>query len=329
MFINKRILLPALLAATAMMAFGQEPGPEAAQELSAGKSDLSHHRYDDAAKHFKKAIKLEHESCSSCFVWLLRTQLGQGKLDDALKNGEQALKTAHSDRERAEASLYRGVIFSRMANGKADKLKAAEEAFRDAAAANPECTDCKFDLGFVLLKEGKDNDGVAVLQAVLPEYKNEPKQREIQRFIADPSRARKDFAPEFSARLSNGQEVSLDTLRGKVVLLDFWGAWCPPCRESVPTLREISGKADASKVIVISIDEGDSKEKWSQFVQKNGMTWGQIYDEDHSLVDIFAVNTFPHYFLLNKDGIIVHKFSGWSHGELAILNKAIESALKE
>jgi peroxiredoxin len=180
-----------------------------------------------------------------------------------------------------------------------------------------------------LLKESKDAEGVEVLKAVLPEYQNTPKEQEIRRFISDPSRARKDFAPEFSARLSNGQEVSLASLQGKVVLLDFWGAWCGPCRQSVPVLKEISGKMDPARVAVISIDEGDSPEKWRQFVEKNGMTWSQVYDEDHSLMDAFAVHTFPHYFLLNKDGIILRKFSGWERGELSLLKKAIEDALRE
>ncbi len=168
-----------------------------------------------------------------------------------------------------------------------------------------------------------------MLKSVLPEYRNSPREHEIQRFLTDTTRARKTFAPEFSAKLSTGQEVNLDSLQGKVVLLDFWGSWCGPCRESVPVLKEISGKMDTSKVAVISIDEGDSQDKWSQFVQKNRMTWGQIYDEDHSLMEAFAVHSFPHYFLLSKDGIILRTFGGWNHGELSELTRAIESALKE
>ncbi len=77
------------------------------KELSAGQADFARHDYDDAAKHFKKASKLEHESCSECFIWLLRAEIGLGKTDDALKSADMALKTAQSDRQRANAQLYR------------------------------------------------------------------------------------------------------------------------------------------------------------------------------------------------------------------------------
>jgi thiol-disulfide isomerase/thioredoxin len=207
-------------------------------------------------------------------------------------------------------------------------LANAETAFRAAMAANADCSECKFDLGLVLLRESKDQEGVEVFKAVLPEYKGSLQQAEIKRFIADPSRARKKFAPEFSVRTSAGQEITIDSLSGKVVLLDFWGTWCPPCRDSVPVLKELAAKNDASKVMVISIDEGDPSEKWAEFVQKNGMTWPQVYDEDHSIMKAFSVQTFPHYFLLSKDGIILQTFSGWDNGELFTLKKAIDSALQ-
>jgi len=79
----------------------------------------------------------------------------------------------------------------------------------------------------VLLKESKDAEGVETLKTVAPKFAGTPRGREIQRFIGDPGRIRKHYAPEFSAKLSNGQEINLDTFAGKVVLLDFWGTWCP------------------------------------------------------------------------------------------------------
>ena len=325
----KKLLLLLALPAAVCVAWGQASTPEAEKELATGRIEHGRHDYEAAAKHFKKAIKLEHDECSECYVWLVRSEIGMNKLSNALKNADRALGTAHSDRQRANAQLYRGVIFHRMAASDKDKLKDAEEAFRAAVNANAECAECKFDLGLVLLKEGKDSEGIEVLQGVLPEYKNDSRERVILRFVADPGRARKQFAPEFSAKLSTGEEINLDVLQGKVVLLDFWGVWCRPCRDSVPVLRELAGKVDTSKVAIISIDEGDSQEKWASFVKQNKMTWGQVYDEDHSLMETFAVPGFPSYFLLSKDGIILRKFSGWSHGELSTLTMAIESALKE
>jgi thiol-disulfide isomerase/thioredoxin len=80
--------------------------------------------------------------------------------------------------------------------------------------------------------------GVEVLKTVAPEFAGTPRGGEIQRFIADPSC--KNYAPEFSAKLKSGGEINLDTLKGKVVLLDFWGTWCAPCPVALPQLKRLA-----------------------------------------------------------------------------------------
>lgn len=302
--------------------------PETEKEISAGKNNFDDHKYEDAVKHFKKANKLEHDQCLSCFVWLLRTHMAMDELKDALKSADRALPLAQKPADVGSIQLYRGVIFNRMAATSKGKLADAEAAFKAAVAANPQCSECKFDLGVVLLKQSKDQEGIDTLTAALPEFRNTPKERQIRKFLADPSRARKNFAPEFSAKLSNGEEINLDKLEGKVVLLDFWGSWCGPCRESVPALKSLAEKVDPEKVVVISVNEGDDNDKWAQFVAKNRMTWPQIYDESGDLADSFSVHSFPHYFILNKDGIIVEMMDGWGPGQDNNIKRAIEKALK-
>lgn len=292
-------------------------------EFAAGKQAVEQDQFADAASHFSKANHLRQDKCFACYVWLARINMAEGKLTQALAETESALTTAASASERASAQLYRGLIL-----GREGDLAQAEVAFMAAAAANPQCVECRFDLGFVLLKESKDAEGVEVLKSVAPEFANTPRGREIQRFIADPSRIRKRFAPEFSARLRNGEEVNLDTLKGKVVLLDFWGTWCSACRVSLPLLKQLATNADPAKVAIVSIDEGDSPKKWAQFIDDNGMTWAQVYDEDRSLYHAFGIDGFPLYFVLSKDGIIVDEFKGWKQNETDEIAAALERALK-
>jgi thiol-disulfide isomerase/thioredoxin len=211
---------------------------------------------------------------------------------------EQALASAASDHERSNAQLYRGVIL-----GRENNLLLAEAAFRAAAASDPACLECSFNLGFVLLKESKDAEGVQVLKGVASQFAGTPREREIQRFIDDPSRVCKDFAPEFSATLRSGEKISLDALKGKVVVLDFWGTWCMACRVSLPLLKSMAASVDPEKVTVISIDEDDMKEQWEQFVDRSRMNWSHVYDGDRSMRRAFAVDGFPRYFVLSKDGI--------------------------
>jgi thiol-disulfide isomerase/thioredoxin len=302
----------------------QTSSPELQRELQAGKQAAEQSNYAEAVTHFMKANQLQQDKCSECYVWLARIEMAEGKLRQALEQADKATTTATTDPQKASAQLYRGIVLSRQS-----KLDQAEVAFKAASVANPACLECRFNLGFVLLKESKDAEGVAVLKAVAPEFAGTSRGREIQRFIADPSRIRKYYAPEFSARLNTGEEVNLDTLKGKVVLLDFWGTWCAPCRVSLPLLKDLAAKVDPAKVAIVSIDEGDSKENWERFVEKNGMNWFQVYDGDRSLFRAFGVDGYPRYFILSKDGIILEEFKGWNQNGEATISDAISRALKQ
>jgi thiol-disulfide isomerase/thioredoxin len=302
----------------------QTPDGDFERELQAGKTAAGQSNYADATKHFNKANELKQEKCSECYVWLARLDMGAGSLQPALTLTEKAVATAGNNSERASAQLYRGVVL-----GRQGKLPEAEAAFKAASIANPACVECRFNLGFVLLKESKDAEGVAVLKTVASAFAGTPRGHEIERLIANPGRIRKNYAPEFSAKLSTGEEINLDTLKGKVVLLDFWGTWCEPCRISLPLLKDLAAKVDPAKVAIISIDEYDAKTKWQQYIQANDMKWGQVFDGDLSLHNAFAVDGFPRYYVLGKDGLILAEFKGWSQNGESTIADAINWALKQ
>lgn len=302
----------------------QAPDREFEQELEAGKQTALRQEFAAAIEHFTRANALRQGKCSECYVWLARIELAGGKLPDALDYAEKAAATAATGSERSRAQLYRGVLLGRQGD-----LAQAEAAFKSAVSADAACAECKFNLGFILLKELKDTEGVEVLKAVAPQFVGTPRGHEIERLIADPTLIRKDLAPQFSARASNGKEINLDTLKGKVVLLDFWGTWCAPCRVSLPLLKDLASKVDPAKVAIVSIDEGDSKERWERFIRENGMTWTQVYDGDLALHHAFRVDGYPRYYLLSKDGIILNEFKGWSQDGEATIANAINQALAQ
>jgi thiol-disulfide isomerase/thioredoxin len=302
--------------------WAQGRSSEFQSELAAGKQAAAQADYAGAVAHFNNANRLHQEKCSECYVWLARIDLVSEQFEEGLKHVKQALATASGDLERSNAQLYRGVILGREKN-----LLLAEAAFRAAAASDPACLECSFNLGFVLLKESKDAEGVQVLKGVVSQFAGTPREREIQRFIDDPSRVRKDFAPEFSATLRSGEKINLDALKGKVVVLDFWGTWCAACRVSLPLLKSMAASVDSEKVVIISIDEDDPKEQWEQFVNRNRMNWSQVYEGDRSMRHAFAVDGFPRYFVLSKDGIILAQFKGWNQDSDAVIKAAIGQGL--
>lgn len=322
---GSRILFGLLVSFCALLVYGLQAsnsGPE--REISAGKLAAGQGNYKEAVAHFSTANQLAGNKCSECYLWLARIAMAEGNLDDALAKTEKADATASTGPERASAELYQGVILTRRGD-----LAQAEGAFKAASAANPQCTECRFDLGFLLLRESKDSEGVAVLKSVMPQFSDTPRGREIQRFIADPSRIRKNYAPEFSAKLDTGEEINLDTLKGKVVVLDFWGIWCTACREALPQLQNLAATTDPARVAIISVDEGDPQPKWAQYVRRNDMNWPQVYDADRSLYRSFGVDGFPRYYVLSKDGIILDQFKGWNRNAAADIRSAITRALQQ
>jgi thiol-disulfide isomerase/thioredoxin len=312
------VVMPLLLSAT------QGQSTEFQRQLAAGKQAALEADYSSAVAYFNQANHLQQEKCSECYLWLARIDLASGRFDDGLKHVEQALATAVSDHERSSTQLYRGIILARENN-----LLLAEAAFRAAVASDPACLECTFNLGFVLLEQSKDAEGIQVLKGVASRFEGSPRGREIQRFIADPSRVRQKFAPEFSTTLLSGEKINLDALKGKVVVLDFWGTWCTACRISLPLLKDLAARVDPGKVVVISVDEDDPKEQWEQFVQRNRMNWSQVYDGDRSMRRAFAVDGFPRYFVLSKDGIILAQFKGWNQDSDAVIKDAIGQGLAQ
>src|SRR5215469_14331473 len=260
----------------------------AAGKLAAGRGD-----YTEAAKHFVKANELRQGKCSECYVWMARMDIGLGVFSQAVTLTDKAITVAVGAHELAKAQLYRGVALGREGN-----LSEAEAAFREALAADPTCVECKFNLGFVLLKQSKDTEGIAVLKMVASAFAGTSRGDEIERFIKDPSRINKNYAPEFSAKSLTGEDVNLNTLKGKVVLLEFWGTWCTACRVSLPQLKDLASKIDSGKVAIVSVDEYDPKPTWEKYVHENGMNWVQIFDGDLSLHNAFGVDGFPRYYIL-------------------------------
>ncbi len=317
--------LTLLASLCSVLLAAQNLNPEFDREMAAGRQAAESGNYDEAATHLTAANQLRQSKCSECYVWLARIEMAKGNLRQALEHIEKAVVTSTTAPQQAAAQLYRGVVFSRLGD-----LGQAETAFKAASTANPACVECRFNLGFVLLKESKDAEGVAVLKTVAPEFAGTPREREIRRFIADPGRIRRNYAPEFSAKLRSGEEINLDTLSGKVVLLDFWGTWCAPCRASLPLLKDLAAGVDPAKVTIVSVDEGDSREKWDRFVRENNMKWPQVYDgEDRSLYRAFQVDGFPRYVLIGKDGTILREFKGWAQDGEATISEAIAHALRQ
>jgi len=115
-------------------------------------------------------------------------------------------------------------------------------------------------------------------------------------------------APEFSQADSSGNPFSLSSLRGKVVLVDFWASWCGPCRAENPNVvaawKEFSPKG--FEVLGVSLDE--DRGKWLQAVKDDNLAWPQVSDLQgwgNAVSNLYGVNSIPANVLVDQNGMII------------------------
>jgi peroxiredoxin len=138
-------------------------------------------------------------------------------------------------------------------------------------------------------------------------------------------------APDFAvASAANGKgKVALSKLRGKVVLVDFWGTFCEPCKKSFPKLQDLHTKYAASglRIVGISEDEPDEREAIPGFANTYGAKFAVGWDEDKSIARSYKPETMPTSFLIDKNGVVRYAHVGYHDGEEVEVEKEIKELL--
>lgn len=313
------------------LAQAQNASDPVQQALSQGDLYQSKHKYDLAQEAYKKADKASHHTSAEAYLRLAAVDRKLGDFPASLDDTKRALKVAGDDKAlTVRAYLAHAKLLVQTSSKPGDKkLKEAEADVRQALALDPSNTVAHYNLGFILLKQEKDQEGIAELKAftALPGVK-ESDLAEAQRVIANPIRAREPFAPDFSFTSHERQLVSNASLRGKVVLMDFWGTWCPPCRESVPTLQNLQKKYAGRGFELVSVSSDDDEEVWQTFIAAQKMNWTEYIDLSGEMLERFKIESFPTYIVVDKDGVMRFRQSGFGETTQGELEDAINKALK-
>lgn len=118
-------------------------------------------------------------------------------------------------------------------------------------------------------------------------------------------------APEISLPGPDGKVRSLSSLKGKIVLLDFWASWCGPCRRANPHVVEVYNKYKGKgfDVFSVSLDKQDGKQKWVDAIAKDGLVWDNHVSDlqywNSAPAGVYGVRSIPKTFLIGRDGKIV------------------------
>ena len=118
-------------------------------------------------------------------------------------------------------------------------------------------------------------------------------------------------APDFVAQDLQGQAVRLSAQRGKVVFLNFWATWCPPCRMEMPSMQALSKKFAAEDFVMLAISEDDGGAPVvKKFVQENGLTFPILVSPTGEIGRSYGVYGYPETFLIDREGNLVARFIG-------------------
>lgn len=325
-----------IIAASFLLAprstLSQGTGTNAASEMiKQGNADLASQHYQDAIKAFKSANKEQHGACADCYLGLAIGQAHLGEFDEALKNCDKALSSARDDHVRIISYTFKGNLLQKVSEGNSKKMKEAESEYRSALHLDGSNAMSHFDLGLVLLRESERTEGLRELDAYLQLAPSGENASYAKKLIAYPQEAGEDLAPGFKVQTLDGKEVSLDALNGKIVVMDFWATWCPPCVESVPELKALTKKFPGSKLALISISADVNEQPWRDFIAKNNMDWPQYWDSDGRIRNEFGVHAFPTYLVIDQEGFVHDRIIGLNPQQSVVsrLKDTLNSMLPE
>lgn len=135
-------------------------------------------------------------------------------------------------------------------------------------------------------------------------------------------------APDFTVEMFDGEKLTLSSLRGKVVLLNFWATWCPPCREELKRVqKDVIDRFAGRDFLFLPVSRGEERSAVAAFREKMGYTFPMGLDPTRAVYDLYASNFIPRNFLIDRNGKVVMTTVGYETEEFEALLDTIEKQL--
>jgi len=310
------VLLVSLVVSLAAQDDAAGPANEKAQKTYKQGLDYLHkHMNDLALEDFKKADKQDDGHCLACQKKMLQYGRELGDWKTAEIAAEEMVAEAHGASNVALAHYQFGVVLRDEAveKHKEEIFARAHEEMTKALTAAANFPDAYFVDGQILAHMKQDEAAKKQFeQYVKMKPEDDPHRQRALRFIGDPDLAGARMAPAFAITTTDGQRVSLDDLKGKAVLIDFWATWCGPCREALPHMKEIAKKFQGQPLVVLSVSLDEDEQRWKEFVAKNEMTWSQYRDGRFTgpIATLFSVRAIPQTFTIDSNGVLQDQHIG-------------------
>ncbi len=136
-------------------------------------------------------------------------------------------------------------------------------------------------------------------------------------------------APGFAVPTLDGQSQSLVDYRGKVIMINFWATWCIPCRVEMPSMENLYEKYRGKGFEILAVSGGESRSVVQPFIENLKLSFPILLDEQFEVHDKYQVSAIPSTFLVDKSGVITHRFFGamdWNNDQsMELIGKLIKA----
>jgi len=283
--------------------------------------------YDDALKlfqkgnttsaleGFRKADQLDGGHCFMCELEGWDAAMQAEALNAAQEEASTMLAnvTGPAMKARAEFMLGKATLTLGIVADSKNQFAEADTAFQAALQLKPDYLECIYEDGTALAYLKRDDQATARFQSYLKlAGPNDLNYARVQRFIERPDMARLPLAPNFRVTTLDGKTITLESLAGKVVLIDFWATWCPPCRRALPHLQKMAEEFAGQPFVLLSISLDPDEGKWKSYTAQNHMTWPQYRAGgfDGQIPALFAVRGVPYTIIVDANGVLADQYLG-------------------
>lgn len=135
-------------------------------------------------------------------------------------------------------------------------------------------------------------------------------------------------APQFTLSTMQGSRVSLSSLRGKVILLNFWATWCTSCKMEMPSFNNFSKAYKDRGLVVVGVAMDKSKQDVQNYLSKAPVEFPVLLDSDLSVSKTYRIFAFPTTFLIDRNGVLKEKYIGEEDWMSPAIRKSVEKYLK-
>lgn len=117
------------------------------------------------------------------------------------------------------------------------------------------------------------------------------------------------LAPDFTLTDLDGKPVRLSDYRGRVVFLNFWATWCPPCREEMPDMEAVRLQV-GERAVIVAVNLGEAPGEVRRFAESGGLGFKILLDSDGKVAERYMIRNIPTSFFIDRDGVIRSKYIG-------------------